>query len=149
MRYLTAAERTGDWLLATAQRGPQGWSWPVKPGVSATVANGLGWGTAAPVMCFVEAFRTTGAERWLLAAQEGVRWMDAHLDAAATDWAGCGLLTGIGGWVVVLHELAAAAADEHARSLARRASGSSWPAWPRSLASGGSLTPAWPPPNGS
>jgi len=86
--------------------------------VSAEVNPGLGWGTAAPVMFFVEAFRTTGDERWLLAAQEGVRWMDAHLDAAAAEWAGCGLLTGIGGWAVVLDELAAAADDEHARSLA-------------------------------
>ena len=88
--------------------------------MSAEVNPGLGWGTAAPVMFFVEAFRTTGDERWLLAAQEGVRWMDAHLDAAAAEWAGCGLLTGIGGWAVVLDELAAAADDEHARSLARR-----------------------------
>jgi lantibiotic modifying enzyme len=120
VRYLEAAERTGDWLLATAERGPQGWCWPVRPGVSAEVGPGLGWGTAAPVMFFVEAFRTTGDERWLLAAREGVRWMDAHLDAAAAGWAGCGLLTGIGGWAVVLHELAAAARDEHASSLARR-----------------------------
>ena len=114
MRYLAAAERTGDWLLATANRTPQGWSWPVQPGVSDQVDPGLGWGTAAPVMFFVEAFRTTGAERWLSAAQEGTRWMDAHLDAAAADWAGCGLLTGIGGWAVVLHELAAAAASRWA-----------------------------------
>ena len=31
-------------------------------------------------MFFVEAFRTTGDERWLSAAQAGARWMDAHLD---------------------------------------------------------------------
>ena len=157
---------------------------------------------------------------------------------------GCGLFTGVGGWAVVLHELAGAARDDarhgwpggcsrsvaaHARStgdgvhwhdltemvwgtagigascwrwapitsaqprvdlavragdwlLAQaeaappgsggpwagryeaehptqrrfpnfatgpRASGSSWPAWPRSPASGGSWTPAWPRPNGS
>ena len=35
-------------------------------------------------------------------------------------WAGCGLLTGVGGWAVVLHGLAAAAGDEQARDLARR-----------------------------
>ena len=33
--------------------------------------------------------------------------------------AGCGLLTGVGGWVVVLDELARAADDEQARHLAR------------------------------
>ena len=120
MCYLAAAERTGDWLLATAEQSPQGWFWPVRPGVSAEVNPGLGWGTAAPVMFFAEAFRTTGEQRWLDAAQMGTRWMDANLDAAAAKWAGCGLLTGIGGWAVVLHELAAAAGDEHARSLARR-----------------------------
>ena len=88
--------------------------------MSAEVNPGLGWGTAAPVMFLVEAFRTTGDGRWLLAAREGVRWMDAHLDAAAAEWAGCGLLTGIGGWAIVLHELAAASDDEHASNLARR-----------------------------
>jgi hypothetical protein len=120
VRYLTAAEQTGNWLLATAERSPRGWSWPVQPGVCAEVIPGLGWGTAGPTMFFVEAFRTTGDERWLSAARAGVRWMDAHLDESAGQWAGCGLLTGIGGWAVVLNELAAAARDEQARELARR-----------------------------
>ena len=71
-------------------------------------------------MFFVEAFRTTGERRWLDAAREGARWMDAHLAESARKWAGCGLLTGVGGWAVVLHELAAAAGDEQARDLARR-----------------------------
>ena len=88
--------------------------------VLAWVIPGLGWGTAAPTMFFVEAFRTTGDERWLSAARAGARWMDAHLDESAGQWAGCGLLTGIGGWAVVLNELAAVAGDEQARGLARR-----------------------------
>ena len=120
MRYLAAAEQTGNWLLATAERSPQGWSWPVQPGVSAAVDPSLGWGTAGPAMFFVEAFRTTGDERWLAAARDGARWMDAHLGESARQWAGCGLLTGVGGWAVVLHELAAAARDEQASDLARR-----------------------------
>ncbi len=120
MRYLAAAEQTGNWLLATAERSPQGWSWPAQPGVSAAVVPGLGWGTAGPTMFFAEAFRTTGDERWLSAARAGARWMDAHLDESAQQWAGCGLFTGVGGWAVVLHELAAAARDEHASGLARR-----------------------------
>ena len=119
-RYLTAAERTGDWLLATAERSPPGWSWPVKPGVSAEVGSGLGWGTAGPLMFFTEAFRTTGDQRWRDAAHMGARWMNAHLDAVAKEWAGCGLLTGIGGWAVVLHELAEATGDEQPRNEARR-----------------------------
>jgi hypothetical protein len=109
VEYLTAAERTGEWLLSVAKRDPQGWSWPARPGVSAEVEPGLGWGTAAPVLFFVEAFRTTGDERWLAAAQAGTRWMQRHLTASAEQLAGCGLLTGIGGWAVVLDELAAAA----------------------------------------
>lgn len=120
MPYLTAAEQVGNWLLATAEQSPQGWFWPVQPGVSAEVIPGLGWGTAAPTMFFVAAFRTTGDERWLSAARAGARWMDAHLDESAGQWAGCGLMTGIGGWAVVLDELAAAARDEQARGLARR-----------------------------
>jgi lantibiotic modifying enzyme len=120
MSYLTAAERAGDWLVSTAERGPDGWSWPDRPGVSAEVEAGVGWGTAGPAMFFVEAFRTTGDERWLAAAREGRRWMAAHLDECAQAWAGCGLFTGIGGWAVVLDELAAAADDEASRQLAGR-----------------------------
>ena len=120
MSYLAAAERTGDWLVSTAERGPDGWSWPGQPGVSAEVVAGVGWGTAGPVMFFVEAFRTTGDERWLVAADQGRRWMENHLDDCAGRWAGCGLFTGIGGWAVVLDELADAADDEAARELAGR-----------------------------
>jgi len=120
VRYLTAAEQTGNWLLATADRSPKGWFWPVQPGVGAEVDPSLGWGTAGPAMFFTEAFRTTGDERWLSAARAAAQWMDTHLDESARQWAGCGLLTGIGGWAVVLDELAAAAGDEQARDLARR-----------------------------
>jgi lantibiotic modifying enzyme len=120
MSYLAAAERTGEWLLATAERSPEGWFWPVQPGFSDEVEAGLGWGTAAPTMFFVEAFRTTGDERWLSAARAGVRWMENHLDASVAGEAGCGLLTGVGGWAVVLNELAEAAGDEQARHLAGR-----------------------------
>ena len=48
MSYLAAAQRTADWLLATAERSPEGWCRPRRPGVSAEVDPGLGWGTAAP-----------------------------------------------------------------------------------------------------
>jgi lantibiotic modifying enzyme len=120
VEYLTAAERTGEWLLSVAERDPRGWSWPARPSVSAEVEPGLGWGTAAPALFFVEAFRTTGDERWLAAAQAGTRWMQHHLTASAEQWAGCGLLTGIGGWAVVLDELAAAAGDTQAGDLAGR-----------------------------
>ncbi|HEV2934763.1 MAG TPA: lanthionine synthetase LanC family protein [Streptosporangiaceae bacterium] len=120
MSYLAAAERTGEWLLSTAQRSPQGLFWPEQPGISVEVVPGVGWGTAGPTMFFVEAFRTTGDERWLLAAREGVRWMDANLSASAGEWAGCGLFTGVGGWAVVLHELAGATGDEQASDQARQ-----------------------------
>jgi lantibiotic modifying enzyme len=116
--YLAAAERTGEWLLSTAQRRPEGWCWPWRPGVTDEFAPGLGWGTAGPTMFFAEAFRTTGDERWLAAATAGRRWMAANLDAAVEERNGCGLFTGIGGWAVVLHELAAGAGDEEAAALA-------------------------------
>jgi lantibiotic modifying enzyme len=120
MTYLEAAERAGDWLVSTAERGSDGWCWPTQPGVSAEVVPGVGWGTAAPVLFFVEAFRTTGDERWLAAAQQGRRWMENHLDASADEEAGCGLFTGIGGWAVVLDEMAEVAGDEESRQLAGR-----------------------------
>ena len=117
--YLAAADRTGEWLLATAERRPEGWHWPGKPGVSGAFAPGLGWGTAGPVMFFAEAFRTTGDERWLAAAKQGSRWMAANLDAVADGWAGCGLFTGIGGWAVAV-DVIATAGDEEAAGLASR-----------------------------
>ena len=40
VRYLAAAERTGDWLLATAQQSQQGWFWPIQPWVCAEVWPG-------------------------------------------------------------------------------------------------------------
>lgn len=126
MTYLSAAEQVGDWLLSTAERSADGWCWPVQPGATSEVDPGLGWGTAAPTLFFVEAFRTTGDERWLKAAQEGRRWMSSHLDSTLDAWsdsrlvAGCGLFTGVGGWVLVLDVLAEVAGDEQARTLAGR-----------------------------
>jgi lantibiotic modifying enzyme len=118
--YLAAAERAGEWLISTAGRSPDGWCWPVQPGAYEEVQPGVGWGTAAPTLFFTEAFRTTGDERWLAAARQGARWMENHLDECAGKWAGCGLFTGIGGWAVVLDELADAADDEAVRELAGR-----------------------------
>ena len=113
MRYAEAAGQVGEWLSSTAQRAPDGWCWPVRPGVSLEVDPGLGWGTAAPTMFFVEAFRTTGEDRWLAAARQGSRWMSTQLDASMDlpvrpGWFGCGLYTGVGGWCVGLAEWAAA-----------------------------------------
>jgi lantibiotic modifying enzyme len=119
VRYLAAAEQVGEWLLATAVRSPAGWFWPARPGVGEYVGPGLGWGTAAPTMFFVEAFATTGDERWLTAARGGSRWMAASLDTVTAE-AGCGLFTGIGGWALTLHELADAADDDTSRDLAGR-----------------------------
>jgi lantibiotic modifying enzyme len=104
--YLPAAERTGQWLIAAADRRPQGWCWPWRPGLTTAFGPGLGWGTAGPVMFFAEAFATTGDQRWLDAAKHGARWMAASLDDVAAGWAGCGLFTGIAGWAVALDLIA-------------------------------------------
>ena len=118
MRFLQTAERVGDWLLATAEKSPDGWFWPIQPGVSPRSDPSLAWGTAGPVMFFTEAFRTTGEERWLTAARHGARWMRANVAQVAAEEQGCGLFTGVGGWAVVLDELARAAGDEQARDQA-------------------------------
>jgi hypothetical protein len=118
MDYLEAAEQTGEWLLATALRDKNGWSWPFQPDVAVdNVGPSLGWGTAAPTMFFVEAYRTTGTERWLSAAHEGARWMANNFEEHADGWAGCGLFTGVGGWALVLDELARAG-DNSAHDIA-------------------------------
>ncbi len=120
MSYLAAAERTGEWLISAAERRPDGWCWPWRPGLTTDFAPGVGWGTAGPVMFFAEAFATTGDPRWLDAARHGARWMDASLDAVTAEWAGCGLFTGIGGWAVALDVLAERAGDAEFASLAGR-----------------------------
>jgi hypothetical protein len=48
LSYLDAAVRTGEWLLSAAERRPEGWRWPGRPGVSEAFDPGLGWGTAGP-----------------------------------------------------------------------------------------------------
>jgi hypothetical protein len=61
--YCAAAEQVAGWLVPTAERGPQGWRWPLQPGVAPDVEHGLGWGTAGPVLFFVEAGPTPPAGR--------------------------------------------------------------------------------------
>lgn len=121
MEYLEAADKVGDWLLGAAQRQPEGWTWPVRPGVSTEVENSLYGGMAGPALFFVEAYRTTGETKWLDAARQGARWMGSHLEEAKAGWAGCGLFTGVGGWALVLDELAGASGDEEVAALAARA----------------------------
>jgi len=120
VKYLEAANKVGDWLLSTAQRQPDGWIWPAKPGVSTDVDNSLYGGTVGPALFFVEAYRTTGESKWLDAASQGARWMAAHLDEAKAGWAGCGLFTGVGGWALVLDELARASGDDEVAAQAER-----------------------------
>jgi lantibiotic modifying enzyme len=121
VEYLEAADKVGDWLLGAAQRQPEGWTWPVRPGVSTEVENSLYGGMAGPALFFVEAYRTTGETKWLDAARQGARWMGSHLEEAKAGWAGCGLFTGVGGWALVLDELAGASGDEEVAALAARA----------------------------
>ena len=123
MSYVDAAGRVGDWLTATARREPDGWWWDRQPGVAGTgVFPGVGWGTAGPTLFFVEAYRTTGESRWLEAARGGARWMAANLTSSvgqADGAAGCGLFTGVGGWVVALDALADVTGESADRDQAR------------------------------
>lgn len=75
-------------------------------------------GMAGPTMFFVEAYRTTGDKRWLEAANQGALWMVHHLDRAVAQWAG--LFTGVGGWALVLDELAGATGDDEVAAQASR-----------------------------
>jgi lantibiotic modifying enzyme len=95
----------------------------VRPTVSTAGENGLWGGMAGPTMFFVEAYRTTGEAKWLEAASQGARWMDHHLDRAAAGWAGFGLFTGVGGWALVLDELAGSSGDEEFAKQSGRAIG--------------------------
>jgi lantibiotic modifying enzyme len=120
MGYLESAEQVGAWLLHAADRRPEGWTWPVRPTVGRESGTGIWGGMAGPTLFFVEAYRTTGEEKWLEAARHGSRWMESHLDDALAGWAGCGLFTGVGGWALVLDELARASDDDAADRQAAR-----------------------------
>ncbi|HEV3309810.1 MAG TPA: lanthionine synthetase LanC family protein [Chloroflexota bacterium] len=63
-------------------------------------------GSSGPALFFVEAYRTDGDERWLEPAFGAVPWLMERLDGVASMQAGCGLFTGIAGWLVLLTELA-------------------------------------------
>ena len=117
--YLDAARHTATWLIDVAERTPEGWYWVEKPGV-AKVEAGVGWGTGGPSLFFVELYRTAGDDRWLEPTLEAEGWMGAHLDELSREWAGCGLLTGVGGWPVFAAELATATGDDGHRELGRR-----------------------------
>lgn len=108
----------GEWLLKTAQRGPMGWYWPTQPDVANDSDPSLYAGIAGPALFFVEAYRTDGNERWLEPARGAASWMAHHLEESAAGLAGCGLFTGIGGWAVVLNELASASGDDEVRHQA-------------------------------
>lgn len=116
--YKAGADQVGEWLLATAQRGPGGWSWAAQPEVSEETNASLYDGIAGPALFFVEAYRTDGDARWLEPARGAATWMARHLEEALAEWAGCGLFTGIGGWALALHELALASGDDQARQQA-------------------------------
>ncbi|HEX8917468.1 MAG TPA: lanthionine synthetase LanC family protein [Chloroflexota bacterium] len=116
--YKAAADLVGEWLLGTVRRGPTGWSWPAQPDVSSDASPTLYNGIAGPLLFFVEAYRTDGDKRWLEAARGAASWMSHHLAQTASGWAGCGLFTGIGGWAVVLDELASVSGDDGIRQQA-------------------------------
>jgi lantibiotic modifying enzyme len=120
MGYLESADQVGAWLLHAAHRQPEGWTWPVRPTVGRESGTGIWGGMAGPTLFFVEAYRTTGEEKWLEAARHGSRWMESHLDDALAGWAGCGLFTGVGGWAHELSVLARASDDDAADRQAAR-----------------------------
>ena len=116
--YKPAADLVGGWLLENAMReGEEIW-WPARPGVSLEADGSLYGGIAGPALFFIEAYRTDGDERWLEPVRGTATWMARHFNETSSGWAGCGLFTGIGGWAVVLHELASATGDAEARRQA-------------------------------
>lgn len=141
--------------------------------------TGVGDCGAGAVLCGGVAYhrrRTVGrGGPWRLSL-DGVAPPRHAGDVPAAGWGGCGLFTGVGGWVVVLDEFAEMTGEAWASELAGRAplgarsrprrppTGFSpvapelrprcggnrvLPGWRRSPASPASSTPAWAPPSGS
>ena len=122
MSYLAAAERTGEWLLVTAERSPQGWSWPAQPEYPAERGSRARLGHRRPDDVLRGGVPNRTGRCALAVGRARRRPLDgepSRLLRGGVGEAG-GLLTGVGGWVVVLTELAEAAGDERARELAGR-----------------------------
>ena len=116
--YLEAARHVEKWLLATAVREPEGWWWPEHPEKEAPVDPSVGWGTGGPAVFMVEMERTAPGGAAREGADQAYSWMRHHLVEMSEFWAGCGLMTGVGGWAVFAEELAAVTGSDGYRELA-------------------------------
>jgi lantibiotic biosynthesis protein len=76
----------GERLLATANRGPAGWSWPLMhPWVSRN-PSGLAHGAAGVGWALVELFAATGSGRFRYAAEQAFRYERALFVPAECNW---------------------------------------------------------------
>lgn len=74
---LGVAATAGDLLVEAAVREETGWKWRIADGVSRTYPN-FSHGTAGVATFLAALHRATGEPRYLDAALEGARWLDAH-----------------------------------------------------------------------
>jgi len=84
---LDFAVRLGDFLLARAERSPEGLSWPTIGDASAAHnLTGFSHGTAGIGWALLELHARTGESRFQSAAQGAFRYERSHYDAAHRNW---------------------------------------------------------------
>lgn len=82
-----AAVRHGERLLATAVRGPRGWSWDTLHGDGATHhLCGYAHGASGVAHALLELYAATGEPRWLEAAHEALRYERSWFSTEQGNW---------------------------------------------------------------
>lgn len=81
-----SAVRQGEQLIKLADRADDGWSWPTMPQLAERNLTGFAHGTAGIATAFVELYRHTGDERFLIAAREGWRYERTWFQPDENNW---------------------------------------------------------------
>ncbi len=104
--YLKKALQAAEWINSSALKIPNGSKvWPADPRALHTVSNRLYSGNPGVILFFLEAYYSTGNEKYLDSACEGAN----YLLTAVVHQKGMGLYTGISGTGFVLWEVFKAA----------------------------------------
>lgn len=105
--YLEAALEASRWIEASAVHTADGEIWPMVPGEDLPVNNWLYSGNSGIVIFFLEAYFTTGANKYLERAREGADHLIETLDTEKMP----GFYTGISGIGFALQETYKATGD--------------------------------------
>jgi len=114
--YLEAALRTAEWISASSISGKEGTAWPVDPLEPQSIVDNLYSGNPGVVLFFLEAWNSTGNDRYLHYARSGADRLLAVLEGEEEN----GLYVGLAGIGFVLCEVGKATGETKYRDGAAR-----------------------------